>query len=43
MAFVTLKRMWSIAVPWKNGAAPRVVPGIRVVIAMSECADRVAI
>lgn len=32
-----------MAVPWKNGAAPRVTPGIRVVIVMSDCDERVAI
>lgn len=26
---------WRIAVLWKNGAAPIVVPGMRVVIAIS--------
>ena len=32
-----------IAVSWKNGAAPMVVPGMRVVIAMSFLFDLVAI
>lgn len=31
----TLNMTWSIAVPWKKGAAPMVVPGIRVVICIS--------
>lgn len=40
MAFVTT---WRIAVRWKNGAAPMVVPWIRVVIDTSALAARVAI
>lgn len=30
---------WSMAVLWKNGAAPIVVPGIRVVIEISLLLD----
>ena len=43
MTFETLKRTCRMAVFWKKGAAPNVVPGIRVVIVMSDCDDRVAI
>lgn len=39
----TLNITWSIAVPWKKGAAPMVVPGIRVVICISPWLLREAI
>ena len=43
ITLVTLNMTWSIAVPWKNDAALRVTPGIRVVIVMSDWEERVAI
>lgn len=39
----TLNITWSMAVPWKKGAAPMVVPGIRVVICISPWLLREAI
>ena len=43
MTLLTLNMTWRIAVPWKNGAAPRVTPGMRVVMVMSDCDERVEI
>ncbi len=43
ITLVTLNMTCRIAVPWKNGAAPSVTPGIRVVIVISDCDERLAI
>ena len=43
MTLLTLNMTWRMAVYWKNGAAPSVTPGMRVVMVMSDCDERVEI